>query len=279
MVGSIRVGIGGWTYAPWRNNFFPEGLAHSKELQYASRALGMIEVNATYYGTMTPTIFKKWHDQTPQDFVFSIKANGMATNRRVLAGAGPSISRFFDSGISALGAKLGPIVWQFMPNKQFDAGDFEAFLALLPATLDGHRLRHVLDVRHDNFQSTKYLTLARKYNCATVFTDEPRFPAFCELTSDLVYCRLMQSAARLKNGYPPKTLGLWAESAHSWSRGHGPTDLPQQQAAGKAGRPRDVFVLFINGAKERAPAASLALMAQLRKQAVAPARPVPSQRV
>ena len=279
MVGSIRVGIGGWTYAPWRDNFFPEGLAYSKELHYASRALSMIEVNATYYGTMTPAHFKKWHDQTPEDFLFSLKATGMVTNRRVLAGAGASISRFIDSGISALGRKLGPIVWQFMPTKQFDAEDFEAFLALLPATLDGCKLRHVLDVRHDSFKSPRYLKLARKYQCATVFTDAPRFPSFCDLTSDFVYCRLMQSAARLKNGYTPKAIGHWADTAHSWARGHEPDHLPRLQAPGKTVKPHDVFVLFINGAKERAPAAALALLARLRKHAVAAVCPVPSSRV
>src|SRR5437868_2206611 len=125
----IRVGVGGWTYEPWRDNFFPKGLPHSRELEYASRQLTAIEVNGTYYSTFKPATFAKWRSETPEGFVFSLKANRFATNRKLLATAGESISRFVQSGIAELGDKLGPVVWQFMPTKQFDAPDFEAFLA------------------------------------------------------------------------------------------------------------------------------------------------------
>ena len=267
----MRVGIGGWTYEPWRDNFYPKGLAQAKELEYASRQLTAIEVNGTYYSTMKPASFKKWHDDTPDDFVFSLKASRYATNRRVLADAGESISRFVGSGISELGNKLGPIVWQFMPTKQFEAGDFEAFLALLPKAVDGHKLRHVLDVRHPSFRVPEYLKLARQYQCASVFTDSDKFPSFADLTGDFVYARLMMSDEKLKTGYPPKALDAWAQAAQSWASGSEPADLPRVEAPVKAktkAKPaaaRDVFVFFINGAKERAPAAAQALIARLAK--------------
>ena len=171
----IRVGIGGWAYAPWRDNFYPAKLPQSQELGYASRHLSAIEVNGTYYSSFKPATFARWRDETPDDFVFSLKASRFSTNRRVLAEAGESIKRFVDSGISELGHKLGPIVWQFMPTKVFDAEDFEAFLALLPTTVDGLKLRHVLDVRHPSFMTPDYLALARKHRCATVFTDSQTF--------------------------------------------------------------------------------------------------------
>ena len=265
----IRVGIGGWTYEPWRDNFYPKGLAQARELGYASRQLTAIEVNGTYYSTMKPASFKKWHDDTPDDFVFSLKASRFATNRLVLADAGESIARFVDSGISELGNKLGPIVWQFMPAKQFEAGDFDAFLALLPKDVDGRKLRHVLDVRHASFMVPGYLKLARKYRCASVFTDSDKFPSFADLTGDFVYARLMNSEEKLTTGYAPKALDSWAEAAKSWASGSEPADLPRVEAPvnakakAKPAAARDVFVFFINGAKERAPASAQALIARL----------------
>jgi uncharacterized protein YecE (DUF72 family) len=260
----IRVGIGGWTYAPWCGSFYPAGLPHSKELGYASRQLSAIEVNGTYYGTFKPPTFAKWRMETPDDFVFSLKANRFATNRRELAGAGESITRFVDSGISELGDKLGPIVWQFMPTKVFDAQDFEAFLALLPKDVDGRKLRHVLDVRHPSFMSEVYLKLARKYGCGTVFCDSSDYPSFADLTADFVYARLMRSDAKLTSGYAPKALDRWAEVARSWAEGSEPEDLPRVEPPGKSSATsRDVFLFFINGAKERAPAAAMALLQRL----------------
>jgi uncharacterized protein YecE (DUF72 family) len=244
----IRVGIGGWTYEPWRDNFYPKGLSHAKELGYASRKLTAIEVNGTYYSTFKPPTFAKWRDETPGDFVFSLKANRFATNRKVLATAGESIDRFVRSGIAELGPKLGPIVWQFMPTKQFDAADFEAFLALLPAQAGGVRLRHVMDVRHESFASDEYLALARRYGCATVHTDSEKFPAIADAQGDLAYLRLMRSDAALDTGYPSDALDQWAQGARAWA-GKGPA--------------REVFVYFINGAKERAPAAAMELIRRL----------------
>lgn len=264
---SIRVGTGGWTYEPWRDNFFPEGLPHSRELEYASRHLSAIEVNGTYYGTLKPASFKKWHDETPEGFVFSLKATRYATNRRVLAEAGESVTRFVESGISELGAKLGPIVWQFMPGKVFDAADFEAFLTLLPAKADGIALRHVVDVRNESFMTPEFLSLARRYKVATVFADAEQFPSFADLTSDFAYARLMMSDAAIDTGYAGAALDAWAERAKLWAAGDAPDDLPSIEDVPKKQAPRDVFIYFINGAKERAPAAAMALLQRLGFQA------------
>jgi uncharacterized protein YecE (DUF72 family) len=245
----IRVGIGGWTYEPWRNNFYPQGLAHSKELEYASSKLTAIEVNGTYYSTFKPPTFAKWRDETPDGFMFSLKANRFATNRKLLATGGESIERFVGSGIVELGDKLGPIVWQFMPTKVFDPEDFEAFLALLPRSVDGRALRHVLDVRHESFDTPDFLALARKYGCVAVHTDSEKFPAIVDAQAPFAYIRLMRSDAAIPTGYPEKVLDQWAGGVRAWADG----DLP-----------RDAFVYFINGAKERAPAAALALLERLR---------------
>jgi len=241
----IRIGIGGWTYPPWRGTFFPPGLPHQQELAYASRQLSAIEANGTYYRTLRPATFAAWREQTPDGFVFSLKASRVATNRKVLAGAGESIRRFVASGIAELGPKLGPIVWQFMPRKRFEPTDFEAFLALLPASAGGLPLRHVLDVRHDSFACAEYLALARRYGCATVHTDAPQFPAIADPSTDLAYIRLMRSAADCATGYRPAQIAAWAQGARAWIAG---------------GARREAFIFFINGAKERAPAAALELI-------------------
>lgn len=244
----IRIGVGGWTYEPWRGNFFPPGLPHSQELGYASRRLSAIEVNGTYYSTFKPSTFARWRDETPDGFVFSLKANRFATNRTLLATAGASIERFVGSGIAELGDKLGPLVWQFMPTKQFEPQDFEAFLALLPRSVEGRALRHVLDVRHESFHSPDYLPLARRYGCTTVHTDSDKFPAIADAQGELAYIRLMRSTAECETGYPPDALAQWAQGARAWT-------------AGSAAH--EVFIFLINGAKERAPAAAMALIQQL----------------
>ena len=244
----IRVGIGGWTYEPWRDNFYPARLPASRELQHASRQVTAIEVNGTYYSTFKPPTFAKWRDGTPDGFMFSLKANRFATNRKLLATAGESIERFVGSGISELGDKLGPIVWQFMPTKVFDAADFEPFLALLPQAVDGLPLRHVLAVRHESFNTQEYLALARKYGCVTVHSDSEKFPSIVDAQAPFAYARLMRSEASNPTGYPTALLGRWAQGALAWSSGLAP---------------RDVFIYFINGAKERAPGAAMALLQRL----------------
>jgi uncharacterized protein YecE (DUF72 family) len=259
----IRVGIGGWNYEPWRDNFYPPGWPHEHELGYASSALGAIEINSTYHGTQKPASFAKWREQTPDDFVFSVKASRFATNRRVLAEAGESIERFVGSGIAELGPKLGPIVWQFATTKRFEPDDFAAFLALLPASVQGLPLRHVLDVRHTSFLCAEYLALARKHRAATVFTDSDEYPSFADLTGDFVYARLMRTLPDEATGYAAPALAGWAERARTWADGGEPADLPRVEAPGPKAGPRDVYAYFISGAKERAPAAALALIERL----------------
>lgn len=273
---NIHVGIGGWNYAPWRNNFYPAGLAQSRELEYASRHLSAIEINSTYHGTQKRTSFANWRDATPDGFVFSVKASRFATNRRVLAEGADSIHKFVDSGIAELRDKLGPIVWQFAPTKQFVPDDFEAFLNLLPDSVEGVPLRHVLEVRHDSFMCDEYLKLARKFKAATVFTDSPKFPSFADLTADFVYARLMNAEAKIATGYAARDLDHWASRAAAWADGKAPDDLPRVEDK-PAARPKakEVFLFFINGAKEHAPGAAGALLERL---GWAPAEEVPVKR-
>ena len=263
----IRIGIGGWTFEPWRETFYPEKLPAKRELEYASRQVTAIEVNGTYYSTMKPSAFERWRDETPDDFVFSLKANRFATNRRVLAEAGESITRFVDSGLARLDGKLGPVLWQFAPTKKFDAEDFEAFLKLLPAEVEGRPLRHVLDVRNDSFKTPQFLDLARKYACAIVLTDSPDYPQLANLTTDFVYLRLMRAESQCATGYAPEVLDAYAACAQSWAAGGQPEGLPLVEGDGTPPKAeaRDVFMFMINGAKERAPAAAMEVIARLDK--------------
>ena len=264
--GRIFVGVGGWNYAPWRGTFYPAKLVQKRELGYASRQLSAIEINGTYYRTQAPTSFAKWRDETPDDFVFSLKALRYATNRRVLAEAGESVERFVASGPEELDAKLGPIVWQFAPTKAFDPGDFGAFLDLLPKQAGRLPLRHVLDVRHDSFKSPEFIALACKHGAAAVFTDSAKFPSFADVTADFVYARLMESKPDVETGYSAKELKQWADRARIWAAGGEPDDLPRVEKTVAKKTPRDVFIYFINGAKERAPAAAVALLDFLKKK-------------
>jgi len=263
----IRIGVGGWTFEPWRNNFYPADLPHAKELHYASRKLTAIEINGTYYSSQKPATFAKWRDDTPEDFVFSLKASRFATNRRVLAEAGESIAKFVQSGIAELGPKLGPIVWQFAPTKRFDAKDFGAFVEQLPAQVDGLPLRHVLDVRHDSFKTAEYLALARQHRVATCFTDSDDYPSFADVTGDFVYARLMRTRGDRPEGFEPAVLDQLAACARAWHAGHEPAALPRIEAepASKPAHaaPRDMFLYFISGAKEKAPAAAMGLIERL----------------
>ena len=256
---SIRVGVGGWTFESWRDNFYPAGWPQSRELEYASRRLSAIEVNGTYYGLQKAATFAKWRDETPDDFVFSLKASRYATNRRVLGEAGESIQRFLDSGLVELAHKLGPIVWQFAPTKRFEPEDFEAFLKCLPDRLEGLPLRHALDVRHASFMTPDFLALARRYGAATVFADSDEYPSFADITGDFVYCRSMRSDAKLAEGYTPEALDQIAACAQAWRVGREPAGLPRIEPPPAPTPPRDVFMFFISGAKEKAPAAAMAL--------------------
>jgi uncharacterized protein YecE (DUF72 family) len=259
----IRVGIGGWTFAPWRNNFYPAGLVQRRELEYASRHVTAIEVNGTYYGAQKPATYAKWGAETPDGFVFSLKAPRYTTDRKVLADAGRTIGEFVHGGIAELGDRLGPINWQFPPYKPFEPDDFAAFLDLLPHNLDGRTLRHVLEVRHESFLCPEYVALARSHRVATVFTDSPKYPSFADVTGDFVYARLMRSESAVESGYRLPDLGAWAARARIWSDGGEPDDLPRVDTARAAHDARDVYVFFISAAKERNPAAAMALLDEL----------------
>jgi uncharacterized protein YecE (DUF72 family) len=261
--GRIRVGVGGWVYEPWRDNFYPAGLAHTRELEYLSRRVTAIEINATYYRTQTAASFAKWRDATPDDFVFAVKATRYATNRRVLGEAGESIERFIASGLVELGPKLGPIVWQFATTKAFDADDFAAFLRLLPARAGSAPLRHVMEVRHPSFRAADYVALARRHGVATVFADSDDYPSFADVTGDFVYARLMRCETACETGYPAAAIAAWAKRARAWRAGGEGAGLPRVEAAAAPAGARDVFMFFISGAKERAPAAAVATLAAL----------------
>ena len=261
---TIRTGFGGWLYEPWRDNFYPQGWPQKRELEYASRKVTAIEIDSTYYRLQKPASFAKWRDETPDDFMFSVKATMFCTNRKVLAEGATSIQWFFGSGFTELRHKLGPIVWQFATTKQFVPEEFEAFLKLLPPELNGVPLRHALDVRHASFRSVAYLELARRYGMTTVLTDSDDYPMIAEVTGSFVYLRLMRMKAELANGFEPPVFDQLAACARWWRDGNEPDGLPRLEPKPPAGNPRDVFVYFINGAKERAPAAATALLERLR---------------
>ena len=241
----IRIGIGGWNFPEWRKGvFYPDNLPQRRELEFASRALTSIEINATYYGSQKPESFQKWHDETPDDFVFAVKASRFATNRRVLAEAGDSVARFLGSGITRLGPKLGPINWQFAETKQFDPTDFAAFLALLPAEQDGLRLRHAIEARHDSFAAPEAADLCRARNIALIRSGDSKFPDIDAETADFAYLRLMGTQDH-PTGYDESGLEKWAAEARRMASG------------------RDLYAYVISGAKHRNPAAAMALIERL----------------
>ena len=246
MSGTIRVGIGGWTFEPWRGVFYPDKLPQKQELAFASRALTAIEINGTYYSTFKPKSWIDWRDATPDDFVFSVKASRYATNRKVLAEAGPSVERFLEQGLTELGPKLGPIVWQFMPTKKFDPDDFGAFLALLPKKQDGVKLRHAVEVRHASFVTPDFYKLARAHSVAIVAAASEDYPEIDEACGGFTYARVMSSHEDLDAGLSDTELATIAKRAKAWA---------------KSG---DAFIFFIAGAKVRNPGAAMALQQKLK---------------
>jgi uncharacterized protein YecE (DUF72 family) len=261
----IYVGIGGWTFAPWRGEFYPKGLPHAQELSYAGERLTSIEVNGTFYRSQTPATFRKWASEVPDGFVFALKGSRFVTNRRVLKEAGESVERFLGSGVTELGAKLGPLLWQFAPFKKFDEADFGGFLELLPATFDGRPIRHVVEVRHDSFKTPAFIALLRKFQTPVVFTDHATYPNIADITGDFLYARLQQGQDIVPTAYPPKQIGQWAERLQTWAQGKEPNDLPRVDAKSKPkATPRDVFAYVIHEGKVRAPAAAMAMIQKLK---------------
>jgi uncharacterized protein YecE (DUF72 family) len=239
----IRVGIGGWTFAPWRGVFYPKELPQARELEYAGQHLTSIEINGTFYGAQKPESFRKWAAETPDDFVFSVKGTRYATHRKVLAEAKDSIARFCSGGVRELGNKLGPILWQFAPFKKFEADDFAAFLAMLPSDL-----RHAVEVRHQSFATLEFAALCRKHNVAIAMIESDKHPLIEEPTGNFTYARLQKTKEDIETGYSKADLRQWAKRAREW------------ETKGK----RDVFIYMISGAKVRAPAAAMALIEELR---------------
>ena len=264
MAGRIRIGIGGWTFAPWRGSFYPPDLAQRRELQHASRQLSSIEVNGTYYGSPKPDSFRKWHDETPDDFVFALKGPRFSINRRVLAEAGDSVARFLDSGVLLLGAKLGPINWQFAATKTFDPEDFAAFLDLLPPKADGLRLRHVVELRHASFRDPAALALARARGIGVVMAADGPHPQIADPTADFIYARIMGTVEHEPLGYAPGALDLWAKRLQIWASGGLPERLDYVGEPEPA-KARDVFLYVIGGHKQRNPQAAMAMIERLAR--------------
>jgi len=264
--GKIYVGIGGWTFAPWRGVFYPDGLPQAKELAYASGQLTSIEVNGTFYRTQSPATFRKWASETPHGFLFSVKGPRFVVQRGVLSEAGDSLKRFFDSGVLELGDRLGPVLWQFAPTKKFDEADFGGFLELLPTQLDDRRIRHVVEVRHDSFITPAFTALLRRFKVPVVFSEHATYPAIADVTGDFIYARLQKGSDALESGYEPDALDTWAKRARLWAGGGEADDLPRTEKAQKAkAQPREVFMYFIHEGKVRAPAAAMALIERLKR--------------
>jgi uncharacterized protein YecE (DUF72 family) len=261
---AIRIGIGGWTYEPWRGTFFPEKWPHKRELEYAASKLTAIEVNGTYYSGFKPATFENWAKAVPDGLVFTLKASRFCTNRKVLAEAGESVARFVGQGIVELGDRLGPILWQFMATKKFDADDFGAFLKLLPASHEGVALRHAIHVRHDSFAVPEFVAMCRAAGVAIVYADSADYPAIADVSADFVYARLENAVEEEPTGYTAAELDRWLRAARTWSSGRAPDGLPYAEAAPAPKQPRETFIFFINGAKVRAPAGAMALIERLK---------------
>jgi uncharacterized protein YecE (DUF72 family) len=262
--GTIRAGVGGWIYAPWRGVFYPKGLRQADELAYATSHLTSIEINATHYRLQNPKSFKKWADTAPDGFVYSVKGPRLVTQQKVLAETDKFIERFFASGLSELGDKLGPMLWQFAPFKTFDETDFAKFLEHLPKDLDGQKLNHVVEVRHASFQDPAFIRLLKEHCVAPVYVNSEDYPSIADLTGDVVYARLQRGDEAIETGYAPKDLDTWAERAKVWAEGGTPEDLPVIDNGHIAEvKPRDVFVYFIHEGKLRAPAAAMSFIERL----------------
>jgi uncharacterized protein YecE (DUF72 family) len=263
MTGRVRVGVGGWTFEGWRGSFFPAGLKAKDELAHASRRLTAIEINGTFYRTQTPAVFAKWAAETPDDFVFAVKAHRFAAQRKSVEEAREPVQRFVNSGLAELGAKLGPINWQFDPRRAFDADHIDGFLGLLPRELNGRPLRHALEVRHPSFADPRFVELLRKHGHAAVYTDAEDWPSIPDPTADFVYARLQRACEEESCGYAPAELDRWTTAPGHGRRAGAPADLPLFLEPAAPEQPRDVFVFFISGWKAHNPAAAEAMLTRL----------------
>ena len=259
------VGIGGWTFAPWRGTFYPAGLPHAQELGYAAGRLTAIEINGTFYRTQTAKSFATWARAVPDGFVFALKGPRGATHRAALAESEASVQRFLGSGLSELGERLGPLLWQFPPTRRYDPAAMAEFLALLPAEHGGVPLRHVIEARHESFATPEWFSQLRQHGAAAAIVDSDKHRLLGDTTAGFVYARLERNDTAEPEGYAPAALDAWAARARAWTAGKPVTDLP---LAGPAAPPlaRTCFIFFISGDKVRAPDAAQALLARLRAQ-------------
>lgn len=259
--GRIRAGIGGWTFEPWRGVFYPTGLKQVDELAYAASHLTAIEINGTYYSSFKPDSWAKWRAATPEGFKFAVKASRFCTNRKVLGEMGESMGRFLGQGLTELGDRLGPILWQFMGTKRFDPDDFEAFLKLLPKRQDGVPLTHVVEPRHASFMTPAFVALARKYGVTVCLADHSDYPLIPDVTGEVVYARLQTGSDTIETAYSAADLDLWARRFKTYAAGGRPADLPAVDPTSAAPTaPRDVYAFVIHEGKVRAPAAAMALI-------------------
>jgi uncharacterized protein YecE (DUF72 family) len=290
LAGDICIGISGWNYAGWRGVFYPPKLAQKRELAYASHAFRSIEINGTHYALQRPEDFARWDEETPEDFVFAIKASRYITHMKRLREPESGLANFFAQGLLRLGPKLGPILWQFPPNFRFDRERIEPFLALLPRDTEAalalarrhdrrvagrtwlridkkRRLRHAMEIRHDSFVTPEFIALLRKYSVALVSADTVDWPLLMDVTSDFIYCRLHGSEQLYASGYDAKAVATWAKRVAAWAQGR---QAPDGQRASPRSAPqrarRDVFVYFDNDAKVRAPFDAQALVAAVEKR-------------
>jgi uncharacterized protein YecE (DUF72 family) len=245
--GTVRIGIGGWTFPPWRGVFYPEKLPQSKELEFASRQLAAIEINATFYGRQKPKSWESWANTVPDDFQFAIKGSRFCVTRSRLCEGAEGLGNFFAQGLTALGPKLGPILWQFAPRRKFDPEDIAGFIDLLPEKLDGIELRHAIEPRDESFRDEEFFRLCRDRNIAVVFEDSDQYPLIEAATCDFTYARLQRMREEVPTGYDDAALDSFAGKARKWRK-----------------EGRDAYIFMINGAKIRAPAAALALQERLR---------------
>lgn len=261
--GPIRTGIGGWVFPAWRGGaFYPAGLPQREELAHASRQLGCIEINSTFYRAQKPAVYAQWREQTPAGFRFSAKGPRSITQRHDLVEAAARTDGFIQ-GIVALEDRLGPLVWQFGETHPAGAEEFNRFLQGLPREAGGRQLQHALEVRNPAAWTPELVAVARAQGAALVYSGSKDYPSFADPTADFIYARLMQSRANLRAGYPERTLEQWCLRAMRWARGEDNPDLPHVAAAAKRAKPREVYVLFIGAAKHRNPAAAVALRGQL----------------
>ena len=238
----IRIGIGGWTYPPWRGEFYPEKLPQSKELEYASQRLSAIEINSTFYSRQSRKSWEKWARTAPDGFQFAVKGSRYCVMRSKLAEGAEGLANFFAQGLVALGPKLGPILWQFAPRRRFDRDDIAGFIDLLPATLEGILLRHAIEPRHESYRDELFFELCRARNIAIVLEDSDDYPTIDADTADFAYARLQRMSENVPTGYDGKSLDGFAQRARQWRKDG-----------------RDSYIFMINGAKVRAPAAAMAL--------------------